>query len=385
MKKISKKQRLADVNRNLQLRKVIRSTKTLQKCRKSRKKNRKSTNRFNWKMFNNWIDQLIDSNSINITKLKKNRLVLFLPKVMNFSDQYEATTLHINVIRKITSTTHINAYKLVSVRFNDLLECSTSASLVLTAEISRWDDNIRNQLIPDIESWNENILKQFCELGFFELFKNQPKIEEEPINSALSTVKYIKSHEHDVDKTIVLKHAIQKIVGEKISKWTFLYTGLSEAITNVVQHAYPKNTKTADNERYWYLTASFNKSNSLLKIAFYDQGIGIPRALPSSTKWEKILSYLSKFPIGERKFHKHLLKAAVEVGRTQTDKSDRGKGLSDMLQFTKQRKDGYLSIMSLKALYKYSISNGKSKDKAVSFALELPGTLIIWCIKLQNI
>ncbi|MGC6744878.1 hypothetical protein ACP0HM_10080 [Escherichia coli] len=49
-----------------------------------------------------------------------------------------------------------------------------------------------------------------------------------------------------------------------------------------------------------------------------------------------------------------MLKAAVEIKRSSTGEEDRGKGLQDLLEFIKQRGEGYLSIMSGKGLYKYS-------------------------------
>lgn len=69
---------------------------------------------------------------------------------------------------------------------------------------------------------------------------------------------------------------------------------------------------------------------------------------------KRFLNYLSKLPLAERKRDEQLLKAAVEIKRSSTGEEDRGKGLQDLLEFIKQRGEGYLSIMSGKGLYKYS-------------------------------
>lgn len=74
----------------------------------------------------------------------------------------------------------------------------------------------------------------------------------------------------------------------------------------------------------------------------------------------------------------------MELDRTSTKKSDRGKGLQDMLEFIRQRGDGYLSILSLRGLYKLSVSNGKEVVKSEHFDNPIYGTLIIWCVTLQN-
>ena len=260
---------------------------------------------------------------------------------------------------------------------------STSASLVLTAEISKWDDISRNRIKPDINNWDSDILVNFYELGFFELFKNKPKnIDHLEINASHNKriVKYIKGRCGDDQKTRVLKTNITEIVGDEINKWMFLHSGLSEAIVNVSHHAYPKKCGYAEMNKNWYLTASFNTSKKELKVVFYDQGIGIPKSLPASDLWEKALEFLSIFPIAERKKDEVLLKAAVELDRTRTEESDRGKGLPDLMEFIRQRGDGYISILSLKGLFKLEIKNGVELIKCEHFEHPVTGTLIIWSV-----
>lgn len=272
----------------------------------------------------------------------------------------------------------------MEVRFDILKSISTSAALVLTAELSRWDDIINKSLKPRLHTWDPIIIQRFAELGFFDLFKKSPNIVQENQNDNLRLVRYIKGKCGDKNKTKVLKASLQELVKDKVSKWTFLHTGLSEAITNVSHHAYPEGFDCNGNDKNWYLTGSLNTQSKMLKIAFYDQGIGIPRSLPTSKIYEKVLKILSSLPQGERKLHTTLLEAAVQIDRTSTGANDRGKGLPDLLQFIKQRKDGYLSILSLKGLYKYSIENGVEKTKTFPFETELSGTLIIWSVKLQE-
>ena len=119
-----------------------------------------------------------------------------------------------------------------------------------------------------------------------------------------------------------------------------------------------------------------------MKIAFYDQGIGIPRSLRASEVWEKVNLFLSKVAKEDRYLHKTMLSAAVRKDRSTTEESDRGKGLYDMLNFIKQRGEGYLSIISLKGLYKYTMLDSVESEKTVSFKNELRGTLIMWSVTL---
>lgn len=355
--------------------------------RQGRSKNKKqslfNTTDFAGSDINKWIDEY-KNNGLKATIIR-NKVTIFLPERLNFSDEYEITALHLNAIRKLTEpkTVSHKTYKLGRVDFDNLNSISTSAALVLTAEISKWDDAVRNNLKPNIEKWNQNILINFHELGYFDLFKNKPYINQqlETLEKTNKTiVKYIKGRLGDDTLTKSLKEKITNIIGDEINKWTFLHSGLSEAIINVFHHAYPAKYGFSDVDKNWYLTASYNKETKALKVVFYDQGIGIPRSLPASEFWERILNSLSSFSVVERKRDEVLLRAAVELDRTRTEESDRGKGLQDLLEFIRQRGDGYLSILSLKGLFKLEVKNGIESIKTEHFNNPVCGTLIIWSV-----
>ncbi|HFR4115522.1 TPA: hypothetical protein ACHVKA_003550 [Yersinia enterocolitica] len=376
MKKITEKQWKRDVLLSLKLRRFKRV-------------GLNKNNQFHghsWEYVRNWIDEQV-KNGLQIEVIKKKKLRLILPEKMNFYHNYEKTIQHITAIRKLATTTISLSptYKLGFVDFSKLKEISTSAALVLTAELSKWDDAIRQRLTPKLETWDATILKKFYDLGFFELFNKSKGLEIDNsslIDSDVKFVKYLKGKCGDIEKTVVLKNEIIKVVGEKVSKWVILQGGLSEAITNVSHHAYPANLGFKDQDKNWYLTGSYNEKDKVLKVVFYDQGIGIPKSLPASQMWERIVQFISKFTNSDRKNDEVLLKAAVELDRTRTKESDRGKGLQDLLDFIKERGDGYLSIMSAKGLYKHEIKDGKTIIKTENFSMPVCGTLIIWSASL---
>jgi len=379
MKKITRRQRYRDVRYGI----LIRRERSLRKGGGGVTSHQEDAS---VNSVNSWIDYH-KKRKLNVTIAKRKKITLHLPKEMNFCDNYDVTILHILAIRKLSNSRKYGnkLYRLVSVNFDNLKAISTSAALVLTAELSKWDDAVRQQLKPVVDNWDNEILKQFVDLGFFELFKNSSLVYEKPeTNSPISLVKYIKGRCGDNSKPRILKEKIIEIIGEKVCKWNFLHGGLTEAITNVSHHAYPDSQKFSNEDKNWYLTGSYNCTTKELKIVFYDQGIGIPKSLPASDIWEKVLSVLSGIPSVERKRDEVLLKAAVEIERTSTSQSDRGKGLQDLLEFIRQRKDGYLSIFSLKGLFKYSISNGKEEIKTEHFDHPVCGTLIIWSATLHE-
>ncbi|MCW8108381.1 hypothetical protein OPS25_07735 [Alteromonas ponticola] len=397
MKKKSEVKRLRDVRRTLRER--------YNKTSKVREFNtgiiKKETSSFDWLAINEWVQDeckkgLIISHSLNGKKLKRNGIVLQLPPNMNFSKDYDGTVQCLTAIRKlaslfenIKSNLPKKALKLASVNFDNLCNISTSAALVLTAEVSRWDTTLRKKLVPNVKRWNDDIFIQFEQLGFFDLFENKPKhiSYSGGSQSQLDFVRYVKGScgnlEEGKEKKKLLKKEIMKLVGDKIDKWTILHSGLSEAVTNVTHHAYPANDSCED--KSWYLTGSYNKQSKEMKIAFFDQGVGIPNSLPVSQIWEKVLDLFSKWNIPKAEFEKHatLLEAAVKIDRTSTEQNDRGKGLQDLLEFIRERKEGYLSIFSYHGLYKCWIKGGKEYSKAESMERPLFGTLIIWSVSLK--
>jgi len=358
----------------------------LRRFNKTVVKNKRQFHGQSWEYVRNWIDEQINK-GLQIEVIKKKNLKLILPEKMNFYSNYNETIQHITAIRKLAATTisFSPTYKLGFVDFSNLKEISTSAALVLTAELSKWDDAIRQRLTPKTETWDAQILRKFYDLGFFELFNKSKGLalnDTTLVNSNVKFVRYLKGKCGDIEKTIELKEEIIKVVGEKVKKWSILQGGLSEAITNVSHHAYPEILGLKEKDKNWYLTGSYDEVNKVLKIVFYDQGIGIPKSLPVSQIWERLIQALSKLTNSDRKKDEVLLKAAVELDRTSTKENDRGKGLQDLLDFIKERGDGYLSIMSAKGLYKHEIKDGKTIIKTENFSMPVCGTLIIWSASL---
>ncbi|MBT43460.1 MAG: hypothetical protein CMF12_13165 [Idiomarina sp.] len=319
---------------------------------------------------------------VNIELSKKRFLLIWLPEKINFSSQYEVTTAYIRAIRYFVENVQGEnscRISLKSIRFDHLRKASTSAALVLTSEISKWDDKVSNSLFPDLSKWSPEIIEQFNELGYFDLFVRAPELPQNKKISSVKLIRYIKGTCGDNDKPRQLKAGIHNILGKDIQKWKFLHSGLSEAITNVSHHAYP--APQFDNEpKNWYLTASFDENKRELKVSFYDQGVGIPRTLPSSTMREYISKYLRRLKIGQH--DAIMIRAALAYGRTRTHEDDRGKGLQDMLNFIRQTGHGYLSIISSKGLCKVDVSGTTESTKTERFSNALPGTLIIWNVSI---
>jgi hypothetical protein len=356
-----------------------------------RKRNKKKKlfklirNTNDWKHNNKWLENNV-VNGLNIEVIDRaNILKINLPVKMNLSKNYDETVLTLNAIRRLVTLKLAiqrggarEAYRLKSVNFDTLNQLSTSAGLVLAAEISHWNDKINKKLTPQCDGWDPAIKAQLTELGFFDLFDLQPPVINQNA-SHIKSIKYFKGRKGNGEMAKQLRQEIESITGKALHKSTFLYSALSEAMTNVAEHAYPHSFMKNE---YWYMTGGFDTNTMELKVAFYDQGIGIPQSLPRSKLWERAKGFLASK--GLTNDHPSLIKAAVEMGRTKTDKEYRGKGLQDLLEFIRQRQEGYLSIFSLKGLYKYEQHGEKIHIKTEKMKHSIQGTLIIWSVTLEN-
>jgi len=306
--------------------------------------------------------------------------VLVLPEKMNLSTHYEETALYFIFIRKMAEFQPLipspKAYRLRSVSFDDLIEISSSAALLLTAELSKWNDQLRSKLKPNTTNWDPSVLSKLQDLGFFRLFSNSLKSFSNP--TPLGNVRFVPYIKRKCKETNYssLRASLTEVIGNPIERWTFLHSGIDEAITNVTHHAYP--VQDSDKDSNWYLTGAYDSAEKTIKIVFFDQGIGIPDALPSSKLKERIYEYISTFPPAEGFKDAAMIKAAMEVDRTGTLKSDRGKGLPDMKKFIERKGSGYLSIISKHGLYKFTVNGENFSTETMRFETPINGTLILW-------
>jgi hypothetical protein len=161
-----------------------------------------------------------------------------------------------------------------------------------------------------------------------------------------------------------------------------LHRVISEAMLNVVQHAYPPQFHTDSAVRgRWWLAGKIDFSKDELLVMFCDLGIGIPKTLPKLYTWEKIREALSILP-GINPSDGQMIQAAMAIGRSQTGSTNRGKGLNDLRRLVELHPNGELRIYSRAGLYVYrgngteSVTNGNDK---------IGGTLIKWSVPLSSV
>lgn len=164
-----------------------------------------------------------------------------------------------------------------------------------------------------------------------------------------------------------------------------LYAGIVEAMANALAHAYIADrgdgidAKTMG-RRWWMFSQELEGQ---LSVTFCDLGIGIPASLASSKKWaasviELIIRALG--PLAPAVAAR--IKAAIEVGKTRTRKSYRGRGLNNVLEVVRNATTGGLTILSDCGLYTFDSKTGT--EKLEDFDENIMATILEWTIPLTG-
>lgn len=129
----------------------------------------------------------------------------------------------------------------------------------------------------------------------------------------------------------------------------------------------------------WWMVASISGKYRTFNLAFYDVGAGIPKTLPRKYTLEKIRSALMLIP-GINPDDGQMIQAAMELGRSSTLESNRGKGLLDLARLIESTQSGSMTIHSRLGTYTYQPHSDTYKNSN-GF---VEGTLIEWQLPLST-
>ena len=314
------------------------------------------------------------------SNVNKNILKLTLPKQFGFESNYEETTKSLYEIRHITEHTK----RRLHLDFCEIEQLGSTASLALAGEIYRWKQQNVSPMVSLPELWNPEVKIALAEMGLFNLL-NQPYNDRETVETDRTFVKFIFGNTTDGESAKKLRNTLEEIANSNIEA-RFAFGGITEAMNNVITHAYPQTTR---NEKIfgvthpWWLGGSYNKRTDTLIITICDQGVGIPTTLPRQHTMEKIKNMLGRFGITDPD-DAAMIKAAIELGRTATQKTYQGKGLQDIKRFIDNYENASLKILSLRGEYLYLRENGNESEELISHTSLLHGTIIEWRITNLN-
>ena len=312
----------------------------------------------------------------SVSHVNGNKITITLPENLDFEENFETTASHFNYIRSAVKGNKI----IRSIGFHKIKSISPSAALVLASEIDQWKKHAGTRLKADIETWNENIKRILCQMGFFDLLKIQkPNTELHKHDTIFLPFKTgcVDGCEHGGTIARQLRVEIEEVIGHLIHR-SSLFEGISEAITNVGHHAYPHAGYFTP--KHWWLSASYNNVERELYVIFFDQGIGIPKTLPKSKLFEYMKDFFHAWTDSQK------IKAAMEYGRSSTGLEERGKGLQNLLSFARANREGRLTIYSLCGRFSVEFKPGCDAEIGIQRnhdnRTSIGGTLIEWSVRL---
>lgn len=181
-----------------------------------------------------------------------------------------------------------------------------------------------------------------------------------------------------------LLKAIQTSVGCKMNK---LFRPLIEAMANAVEHAYDIRCFNGrlPNSRWW-MFASFEGAQ--LTVLICDLGAGIPNTL-KITQGQDWLNMI-KSRLGISFSHDcEYIKAAMEVKKSRTELSYRGKGGCDLRSAVNEFSQSHLLLISNRGYYRYkrcpTARNPNAQSEQIYDVIRsIGGTLVEWTVRLDR-
>lgn len=265
----------------------------------------------------------------------------------------------------------LNNGESVCIDFSETEKMVADGTLLFLAELRRLIKHSKGELsITCIPPKNEKVAQVLQQIGIFSLlgvtndvvprdddvvnwrFAHGHKVEGERYEDVLA--------EYDGDITPELQET--------------LFTGITEAMTNVLNHAYlvPRKDGTSiTNSREWWMFSQARDGD--ITVAFLDLGAGIPGTLPSTrpSLWRKFLQF------GKR-HDSRAIQYAVKESISRTNQSHRGKGLGQIARVIDEIPRGEMAIFSNYGALSKVGKTMRRKDYSDS----IMGTLIFWKIPL---
>lgn len=305
--------------------------------------------------------------------------VIECPANLNLSEDYRQTVDFLKSVRLLARELQSK----FMVDFTSLKEITPAAALLLVAEFDRWRGRSRaRRLRPiDLENWTPSVRRRLKEMGFFDVLGAKCDIVDEAQAGEDRYLRFRSGIGSDGASAKSLRESIDGL-GPRIADRDSLYGGLTEAMTNVQQHAYGSRGEV----RRWWISASVNVDASSLTVMVVDHGVGIPATLPRSGLWEQIRGYGEAHGVGFLADDAKLLEAAfsVEGNRSQTREEHRGRGLKEDIKGYVQAHDsrGRLRVISKRGKYIYDrhTTDGE-RTSTEKLPVEFVGTFIEWTIE----
>jgi hypothetical protein len=314
------------------------------------------------------------------------------PRVLSYTQNSAETIAFFDRVKQAVFTTETSRRKgeirRKSMRLNlaGIESISLPCAVVLSAELKRWTmHSKRTPNLLNYGQWNRRVRSLLVHLGTLKHLgiqkKSYQRYSDETFAGQVILVELTSAEVQDGEKVAHLQEQLMEL-GSFFEPKKYIFRALLEATNNAIEHAYDEKIelKYADFKgKRWYATASYDPSKDSLRFFVYDQGIGIPESLRSKGFWRRgIADLLDK--IGLTDNDTDTIDAAFELGKTRTDKDERGKGLKDMQNVIQQAGAGYIRVISGQGDYTLNSAGAVEKRRHGS---HIGGTLIEWSIPIS--
>ena len=295
------------------------------------------------------------------------------PEVLSLEDNFDGVVKLLDDIRMESQ-----GHGRIHIDFKPIRTIKPSAALVLAAELDRWKRKLatRNSKLVavDVEEWNYTVRRLLREMGFFTLLEVDG-IPEEISSTGIQYVQFCSGDKVD-GKVIDDLRRLRLAPFVSVPNKYLLYAAVTEAMTNVVHHAY-KDQTALDVPKHWWLSAAYDRQRREVFIMIYDQGLGIPATLPRKFK-ERIRELL---PENLTKDDANMIQAAHNLSRTATRSPSRGHGLQRDIRRYIEELDCHGKYRVISNRGEYIVETGASSGIIISHKHPLNGTLIEWRLK----
>lgn len=250
----------------------------------------------------------------------------------------------------------------------------SDGTLLFLAEIYRLIKHVKGGVpITFTPPINDKVSQVLQQIGFIDLIGAQSKIT--PVDDDVVNWRFAHGAQVDGKKyEDILAEYDGDIAGPLQEK---LFTGITEAMTNVANHAYDLSREDGleinDEAKEWWMFSQ--EKDGFLSVSFCDLGAGIPRTLPQKhpSLWKQICM-LGKSNDADAIDH------AVRKSVSRTNDAGRGNGLGQIIQVVQAQNQGEVVIYSNRGTF----TRVNGVKRLFRHGDSIMGTLIYWKVPLQQ-
>ncbi|RLW63945.1 MAG: hypothetical protein B6D73_14245 [gamma proteobacterium symbiont of Stewartia floridana] len=315
-------------------------------------------------------------------RLKKRKLIEFAlqydkiitaPKYFTLGDS-KLRSKFLKFIYKLRALCS-KARQRILIDFNNTEHMVSDGTLLFRAHFCRLVSHQSYSSVRIKYSSNNRINQVLQQIGVLDLVGQHPNIETD--DPDVVNWRYAEGAGALGEKFEEILGPYQGTIAEPLQRG--LYLGLTEAMTNTRQHAYPERVSSKvnndDGTNEWWMFSQ--EKDGRIYVVFCDLGVGIPTSLPEKQPrlWEKLLAKVSGFPPDSR-----IISEAIKHSRSRTGHEYRGKGLGQLTSVLAGIAGGDLRLFSNHGCYNLIDGNTSTMDYRDS----IRGTLISWSLPLTD-